>query len=234
MSLFVTGSESFIGKNLIAHCDAEGIPVSGIDAAVSSSGRFVHGDISDASVADAIPEGATIVHLAAISRDPDCRADPQRAFQVNMDGTLNLAAAARRRSAKQFIFASSEWVYGDVRNDETQVEDQAIDLTAMRSEYAITKLAAEQILRLSFADLPVSVLRFGIVYGPRDSNWSAFEAMASNVYNGKDIKVGSARTARRFIHVDDIVSGIMAVRGQPGFGIYNLSGDTLISLGDVV
>jgi len=234
MTLFITGSESFIGKNLIRLCNFAGIPVTGIDSAPASAKGFVQGDILDTAVADAIPEGATVVHLAAISRDPDCRADPKRAFDVNVGGTLNLAAASKRRKAAQFIFASSEWVYGDVRNDEVQVESQPIDLTGMKSEYAITKLVGEQLLKLDKAMETVTVLRFGIVYGPRAQNWSAVEALTNNVYRGNEIRVGSAKTARRFIHVDDICSGILAAQGRRGFEIFNLSGDTLVSLGDIV
>jgi len=234
MTLFITGSESFIGKNLIRLCNASGTQVTGIDSVPASAKGFVQGDILDPAVADAIPEGATVVHLAAISRDPDCRADPKRAFDVNVGGTLNLAAAAKKRKAAQFIFASSEWVYGDVRNDEVQVESQPIDLTNMKSEYAITKLVGEQLLKLDKALEAVTVLRFGIVYGPRAGNWSAVEALANNVYRGNEIKVGSAKTARRFIHVDDICSGILAAQGRRGFEIFNLSGDTLVNLGDVV
>lgn len=234
MTLFLTGSESFIGKNLIRLCSAAGTPVTGIDSVPASAKGFVQGDILDPAVADSIPEGATVVHLAAISRDPDCRADPKRAFDVNVGGTLNLAAAAKRRKAAQFIFASSEWVYGDVRNDEVQVESQPIDLTGMKSEYAITKLVGEQLLKLDRGLEAVTVLRFGIVYGPRAQNWSALEALANNVYCGNEIKVGSAKTARRFIHVDDICSGILAAQGRRGFEIFNLSGDMLVTLGDVV
>jgi nucleoside-diphosphate-sugar epimerase len=235
MSLFITGSEAFIGGNLIRVCQTKGMAVTGVDAIAPTRPGFKQADICDPAVADLIPEGATVVHLAAISRDPDCRADPIRAFKVNVEGTLNLAAAARKRGAKQFIFASSEWVYGDVRNDETQVESQPIDLTGMKSEYAISKLTAEQLLKLGMTEaMPITVLRFGIVYGPRDNNWSAVESLVNNVYRGNEIKVGSAKTARRFIHVDDIVSGILAAQDQKGFTIYNLSGDTLVSLGDVV
>jgi UDP-glucose 4-epimerase len=132
------------------------------------------------------------------------------------------------------IFASSEWVYGDVANNEVQTEDRPIDVTRMGSEYAFTKAVGEQCLRL-IAKLPaVTVLRFGIVYGPRAANWSAVESVFTNVRTKDEISVGAAATARRFIHVEDIVSGILAARGRTGFEIFNLSGDTLISLGDVV
>ena len=147
---------------------------------------------------------------------------------------MNVAAAAQNRGAAQFIFASSEWVYGDVRNDEVQLEDRAIDITAMKSEYAISKIVAEQLLKLTCTIPAVTVLRFGIVYGPRPSNWSAVEALFNSVRTRDEITVGARATARRFIHVDDIVSGILASQGRSGFEVFNLSGDRPVTLGEIV
>jgi len=175
-----------------------------------------------------------VVHLAAISRDPDCRADPGKAFDINVNGTLNVAAAALKRGAPQLVFASSEWVYGDVRNDEIQREDRSIDVTAMKSEYALSKIVGEQLLKLTSGLPAVTVLRFGIVYGPRTSNWAAVESLFNAARTQDEIKIGSAATARRFIHVDDIASGILASLGRSGFEVFNLSGDRPITLGEVV
>ena len=234
MTLFVTGSESFIGRALIARCRALGIDTAGIDSIAPTGVAGLQADIRDPAIADLIPEGATVVHLAAISRDPDCRADPRSAFDINVNGTLNIASAARKRKAAQLVFASSEWVYGDVRNDEVQLEDRPIDVTAMKSEYALTKIVGEQCLKLSCAQPAVTVLRFGIVYGPRRDNWSAVENLFNAVRTQEEVKVGAVKTARRFIHVDDIVAGILACRGRSGFEVFNLSGDRPVSLGEVI
>lgn len=234
LSIFLTGTESFIGRVLLDACRAQGIAVTGIDSQSAGNDGSTKADIRDAAIADLIPEGATVIHLAAVSRDPDCRADPKSAFDINVNGTLNVAAAAQARGAAQLIFASSEWVYGDVRNDEVQREDQAIDVTTMKSEYALTKIVAEQLLRLT-CDLPaVTVLRFGIVYGPRPSNWSAVEALFNAVRTRDEVTVGAKATARRFIHVDDIVAGLLASRGRQGFEVFNLSGDRPVTLGEIV
>lgn len=235
MTLVVTGARSFIGTPLIQRIRANGGAVVGLDALPAADGSL-QADIRDPAIANLIPEGAdALIHLAAISRDPDCRADPKTAFDINVTGTLNLIDAARKRGVKQFIFASSEWVYGDVRNDEVQVEDQSIDVTAMRSEYALTKVVGEQCLKLAHGQglCPVTVLRFGIVYGPRPGG-SAVEALFNSVRTKDEVTVGSLKTARRFIHVEDIVSGILASVGRSGFEIFNLSGDRLISLADVI
>lgn len=236
MTIVVTGAQGFIGRTLAAACRHQGIEVVGLDS-TASDGTSVQADIGDAAIGDVIPEGAdTVVHLAAVSRDPDCRADPQAAFAVNTVGTLNLFGAACRRNVRQFIFASTEWVYGDVRNDEVQVESQPIDSMAVRSIYALTKIAAEQSLKLTRQDtaIDVTVLRFGIVYGSRADNWSAVESLFNAVRTKDEVSAGSLGTARRFIHVDDIVTGILAARGRRGFETFNLSGDRLVTLGEVV
>jgi len=49
-----------------------------------------------------------------------------------------------------------------------------------------------------------------------------------------EIKVGSLRTGRCFIHVSDIASGILKSVGLDGFNIINLQGDKLVRLGDVI
>lgn len=234
MKLFVTGTESFIGKRLLAHCKKLGIEAVGIDSVVPTGTYAKQADIRDSAIADLIPEEATVVHLAAMSRDPDCRANPKGAFDINVNGTLNLAAAAEKRNAKQFIFASSEWVYGDVNNSGVQLEDNPIDVTTMKSEYALTKIVGEQCLKIACKLPSVTVLRFGIVYGPRPSNWSAVEALFNAVREKDLVSVGSLATGRRFIHVDDIASGVLKSVGRTGFEIFNLSGDKIITLGDVI
>ena len=234
MSVFLTGSVSFIGRVVIQRCQELGIVVSGIDSNAPGNTISNQADIRDPEIADIIPEGATVVHLAAISRDPDCRSDPKGAFDINVTGTLNVAQAAQQRRASQLIFASSEWVYGDVANDEVQYEDSSIDVTSMTSEYALSKIVAEQLLKLSFSTLAVTVLRFGIVYGPRPSNWSAVEHLFEAVRTKDEVTVGALATARRFIHVNDIVSGILASRGRSGFDVFNVSGDRPVTLGEVI
>jgi len=231
MQLFVTGTESFIGRALRARSHAEGIAFTGVDAAGQGTERA---DIRNPALADVMPEGATVVHLAAMSRDPDCRADPAGAFDINVNGTLNVAAAARRRKAPQLIFASTEWVYGEVSNDEIQREDRAIDVTRIKSEYAFTKIVGEQGLRMIGSLPTMTILRFGIVYGSRSANWSAVESLFNTLRTANQVKIGAAATARRFIHVDDIVSGILASVGRTGFETFNLSGDRLVTLGEVV
>jgi UDP-glucose 4-epimerase len=233
MKIFITGSESFIGGFLWTQLAAQGHDLSGIDASPSTRPGAVQMDLRDPRLADQIPQGATVIHLAAVSTDSLCKADPLSGFDVNISGTINLARAAAVRGASQFIFASTEWVYGDVGNAAVQTEDQPIDLGAIQGSYAVSKLVGENVLRLSGLQ-NVTVLRFGIVYGPRLKNWSAVESLVEKVYKAEPINVGSLNTSRRFINVSDLCSGILASLGRSGFEIFNLTGDSNVSLRDVI
>jgi UDP-glucose 4-epimerase len=235
MQIAVTGSQSFIGRRFIALARDRGIAVTGIDSLVGDPGDVVM-DIRDPQLPAAIAPGTdAVVHLAAISRDGDCRENPVAAFDVNVTGTLNVARACALQGVPQLVFASSEWVYGDAGTS-VQREDDPIDVQRIPGEYALSKIAAERALAIAAArDLKsVTVLRFGIVYGPRPSNWSAVESLFDKVASDKPISVGSLATARRFIHVDDIATGILAALGRSGLEVFNISGDVLVTLGDII
>jgi len=237
MDITIVGSEGFIAKAFNRHCQDNDIDVVGIDTVPAEDPNHVVMDLRSPDIDSVIPHGTdALIHLAAISRDQDCREDPYLAFDVNVMGTLNLIRAAAKRGVKQFIFASSEWVYGEVANAAIQTEDQAIDVTRIKSEYALTKIVAEQNLRIAYeqGSCPITILRFGIAYGPRPGNWSAVESLFNSVATQDTIKVGSRSTARRFVHVDDIAAAIGSAIGRTGFEIFNVSSDKLVTLGDVI
>ncbi|HYR89072.1 MAG TPA: NAD(P)-dependent oxidoreductase [Terriglobia bacterium] len=237
MKLVLTGSESFIGKALKRQCQEEGVETFGIDVAPSQESNHRQMSICSPEIAQAIPRDAdALVHLAAVSTEKACRADARVAFDVNVGGTINLVRAAQARGIKQFIFASTEWVYGEVGNSDTQTEDSPIDANRFTSEYALTKIVGERLLWLAHMrdTLSVTVLRFGIVYGPRPSNWSAVEHLFHAIRTTNAVEVGSLRTARRFIHVSDIASGILRAVGRNGFETFNLTGNVLITLRDII
>lgn len=238
MRIVVTGSESFIGKELRKHCRSEGLQIVTIDVAPSNESGHVQLDIRSPNVEEEIPLGAdALIHLAAVSTDSACRRDIKNAFDVNVGGTLSLIKAAEARRVKQFVFASSEWVYGGVETGDVQTEESPIDLARVLSEYALTKIVAERLLYMAHkqGSFSVTVLRFGIVYGPRPANWSAVEQLFHAVQTNATVEVkGSLKTARRFIHVSDIADGILRAVGQEGYEVFNLTGDVLITLGDII
>jgi len=237
MKLFITGSASFIGRELLRLCLERKIQVTGVDLLDSGSPNCLVADICSPKISEFIPfDTDAIIHLAALSRDNDCRDQAFKCFDLNVMGTLNLIDAAKAKGVKQFIFASSEWVYDSFENGKSKSEDSFINIMSHTSEYALSKLVSEANLKQKFYQgfCPVTILRFGIIYGPRKNNWSAVEYIFNAVATQDTLSVGSLKTGRNYIHVSDIALALLAAIGLKGFEILNIQGDKLITLGELI
>ena len=239
MRILVTGSESFIGKTLISQLQTTGHEIIGFDSLepTNPTYEFHQIDIRNPEINKLIPRNTDVlIHLAALSRDSDCKNKAIECFDVNVMGTLNLIKAAQLQNVKQFIFASSEWVYDKFIDSEEKNEDSEINIKNHNSEYALSKLVTESNLHQQYNNgfCNVTILRFGIIYGPRKSNWSAVESILHQVKTQENVSVGSLKTGRRFVHVSDITRGITHSFGLEGFNIINLTGNQINTLKDII
>ena len=79
------------------------------------------------------------------------------------------------------------------------------------------------------------ILRFGIIFSDRsDKRGSALEKLFYEVKNKNEVKVGSKKTGRKFIHIADIISGIIKSSKKRGIHILNLTGNKLITLDEII
>ena len=237
-TLVVTGSSGFVGEMLALVAIRQGYEVIGIDFKKSSklSCLQLELDLTSENFFDEIPENSTIIHLASLSTDGACRANPLLALDANLRATALVLENAVKSKASHFVFASSEWVYPELPKIVSQSEKDELKLTSLNSLYAMTKLFGESLIRVD-SKIPYTILRFGIVYGPRFPPGSAAESIAWKIYLNEEVKIGSKNTARRFIHVSDLINGILkCVEIGPSFlnqKTINLSGAELVSLYDV-
>lgn len=236
MSVFVTGAASFIGQQLIRQCADTGLRTTGVDLVHVRRPGFTVADIRDPEFRRTIPEGTeAAIHLAGLSRPQDCSGRMADWLETNVMASCNVLRAAVSRGVRQVIFASSEWVY-DQFGEAPCREDEPIDPLGLTSEYGLSKLLAEMVMRREAerAGIALTVLRFGIVYGPRPSNWSAVESLYASVARDESVTVGSRATARHFIHVADVAAAIRASIGQDGCETFNIQGPALVTLGEVI
>jgi nucleoside-diphosphate-sugar epimerase len=238
-SLVITGSSGFVGEKLAICAMSKGYKVIGIDLKKSNklSCRQLELDLSYENFYEEIPENSTIIHLASLSTDGACKSNPIMALDANIRATALLLDNAMKSKAPHLIFASSEWVYPELSNIIAQNEKDELKITSLNSLYAMTKLFGESLIRVD-SKVPYTILRFGIVYGPRFPPGSAAESIAWKVYSDEEVKIGSKNTSRRFIYIDDLISGILnCIETGPLFlnqKIINLSGSELISLENLV
>ena len=234
--IFITGTESFVGKELIKQLD-DSYQITGCDIIKPTDDRFFKSDIGSEKIFEIVPDNVdAIIHLAALSTDPQCSNNAYNCFDVNIMGTLNLINVAQTKKCKQFIFASSEWVYDNCTNQEEKTEDSVINIANLDSEYALSKIVGEVNLKQKYNHgfCDTSILRFGIIYGTRKNNWSAVESIFNTVKSKNQIEIGSLKTGRCFVHVKDIAKGIKKAIGLKGFNVINLEGREFITLGKII
>ena len=174
-----------------------------------------------------------IVHLAALTGTRQSVQYPTAYCDVNTTGTLNVLEAARLNGVKHVFFTSSAVVHG-VRAQAPMKECDDVD-TPM-SLYAASKRAAE-LLCYSYSychKLPVTIFRLFTVYGTWCRPSSMPMRIASDITEGKSIKViNNGHLVRDFTYVDDVVDGMMfalssppvATTGVP-YALYNLGRST--------
>jgi len=106
------------------------------------------------------------------------------------------------------------------------------------SPYGVSKLAAEQLCYLYFANfgVPAVSLRYFTVYGPRQRPDMAFHKFLRAAILGEPITVyGDGEQTRDFTFVSDAVTANVAAaaRGIPG-RVYNIGGGSRVSVNEVL
>lgn len=129
---------------------------------------------------DAIYHAAGLVHQKQTKNDP---AYLEKYRQVNRDLTLSLAEKAKAAGVRQFLFLSTEAVYGLTAPYGKEIVITKDTPTAPKDNYGISKLEAEQGLRaLESPDFRVVILRPPLIYGKNcTGNFRTLEKMAQTL-----------------------------------------------------
>ena len=199
---------------------------------------FVKGDILDKECLDSIfskYDIYKIVHLAAIAGVRPSLMNPQEYVDVDIKGTVNLLEIAKKYRVEQFIFGSSSSVYG-INSKIPFTEEDRIDLQI--SPYATAKRCAELYCATYhyLYRIPVTILRFFTVYGPRQRPDMVIHKFTRLMSQGKSISMfGDGKSERDYTYIDDIVDGILkAIQKNIKFEIFNLGNSKTIKLQELI
>lgn len=221
MRVLVTGGAGFIGSNLCRQLAQHyrHLQVTALDDLSTGDAanledvdvELVEGSILDRPLLDRLLAGVdAVVHLAALPSVPRSLKDPERSWDVNATGSLQVLEAARAVGA-HVIVASSSSVYG-ATPELPKHEDLP---TRPMSPYAASKLAAEA-LALAYAhsfQLDVLAFRFFNVYGPGQAAGHAYAAViptfVDRALRGEPLPVyGDGQQSRDFTYVGTVVDVI--------------------------
>ncbi|MBS3766241.1 GDP-mannose 4,6-dehydratase [Candidatus Bipolaricaulota bacterium] len=181
------------------------------------------------------PVPKRVAHLAALAGVRPSLVSPTKYVDTDIKGTVNLLKMARQHDVERFVFGSSSSVYGI--NDQVPFsEDHVTDLQI--SPYAAAKKSAEQYCKTYnlLYDIPIAVIRFFTVYGPRQRPEMAIHKFARLMDQGEPIPMyGDGTSERDYTYVDDIVGGIVAaLNADCDFEIFNLGNSETIQLRDLI
>ena len=219
MSVLVTGADGFIGQMLCRLLVGHGFP---LRTAVRFSGgtqpaqQVVVGDIhGQTEWSEALVGVAAVVHLAAHVHARGTNEDQDDLyFQVNTEGTLNLARQAAAVGVRRLIFVSTIKVLGEGREEPYS----EVDNPQPQDAYGLSKLRAEEGLRQIAAEtgLEVCILRPPLVYGPGVR--ANFLQLLRWVDRGVPLPLAAVTNRRSLVAVGNLVDAIITCIDHPAAG----------------
>lgn len=162
-----------------------------------------------------------VMHLAAISNDPMGDLNPQITYDVNRDGSIRLAALAKKAGVSRFLFSSSCSIYGKSDKPYMVETDPTVPLTA----YAISKIETEKaVSAMADEHFSPAFLRNSTAYG--HSAMLRIDLVVNNllacaIARG-DIRIMSDGSPwRPLVHCKDIARAFVAFLEAPKKTIHN-------------
>jgi nucleoside-diphosphate-sugar epimerase len=250
--ILVTGGAGYIGSLLVSELLRDQCYVTAIDSLLFGGEslvpylhhpnlHFVKADVTEPrTIKDAVrgeqftdgkwPRPDAVVHMAAIVGFPACQAvGRQVAWRYNVDATRLVFEQSCDLGIPRFVFSSTYSNYGLMADGKPVTEESSLN---PQSLYAETKIAAEQyLLAHKHEGCAPLVFRFATLYGisPRTRFDLIVNQFVLDAYTRRHLLIYQRGYSRSFVHVRDVVRGIMLglnapeekVRGQ----VYNLGAE---------
>lgn len=235
MKVLVTGGSGFIGSHVVDKLRDKGVIVRVFDAIIPNYRddiEFYQGSILDFNALWFAMNGIdAVMHLAAVADVKDVYNDPHYSESINVRGAINVLEAARKANVKRVIYGSTTWVYSEAEGVNV---DEKTPLHAPSHLYTATKLTGEYYCQSysKLYGLEITILRYGIPYGPRARDGAVIPIFVRKALNGEPLTIaGDGSQFRKFIYVEDLAEGnVLALRSIAKNKIYNLDGKEKVTI----
>ena len=241
-NILVTGGAGFIGSALVRELLKEEANVIVYDnflygdrsnlAEVEDQIYIVNGDILSWKIYAAMKEHKVkyVFHLAAEPYIPHCYDNPEKFFDVNVKGTMNLLMACKTFDVKRIVHFSTSEVFGTAQYTPMDENHPTLPL----STYAVSKLAADRTCFVFNHEhkIPIIILRPFNCYGPRETQPYVIPEIITQLSKTNLVKLGNIKAKRDFTYVEDTARGAIEILQSdiPNGEVVNLGSNKAYSI----
>jgi nucleoside-diphosphate-sugar epimerase len=217
VTVLVTGATGLLGSHVVDLLVERGERVRALVRRGDNHERLTKlgvevccGDLGDHRSLEAVVQGMErVLHCAAKTGPWGPEAEYLR---INVEGLKALVEAALAAGVQRFVHVSSITVHG---NDVRGTADETAPLRVEPNPYSRTKVAGERLLAALVSEraAPITIVRPGWIYGPRDS--ASFARFATLIRDGKMLVIGSGTNHVPLIYVRDAAEGVILASMAP-------------------
>ena len=232
--ILLTGAAGHIGKRLSKKFLSDGIDFVGIDYVNNPelpADKFVQMDVRDSGVFDLLRDRKVdaVIHMAFITKP---KMDPELSYDIDINGSKNIAECAGKNGVKKVVFISSGRVYGNPAAPGGIYDKEGNYLNPGEDKYAQNKIEAENIFiqASNKYDFTLAILRLGIVNWPGGGEGMG-DMIKRTSKNGKFMKLAGKNPPIPLVHVNDVIDACINAVGKEGiFDIYAEGKMTLVEI----
>ena len=211
--VLVTGASGFVGSHLAEKLAQNKVRVhllvrktSRIPFEPGPLMRLCYGDVTNLESVKAAAKGVGVIyHLAGILRGSNF----QKLNEVNAEGTRNVCETALGiKNLKRLVYVSSLSAAGPSLDGKPIKESDPCQPVSL---YGATKRKGEEIAETYLKKFPITNLRPGAVYGPRETDILEYFKMVQKGW----VFLPRLRQTISFIHVDDLINAILLAGHSP-------------------
>lgn len=233
MRICLTGATGYLGGGLARALVAGGHELRCVVRDPARAGDLerlgavcLRGDIADRySLREAMSGCDWVVHAAAVVGQGR---PPEEMERVNVAGSENVASLAYKLGVGRFLSISSVAFFGGSARDGSASDERAPVLTPLPTPYADTKHRGERAIRgWEERGLALNTVYPSLVYGPPGKAEGANAFLAGLARGGYPVVVAGDRITT-WVHVDDVVDGVLRVLDRaPSGRDYLLAGEAI-------
>jgi len=232
--IFITGSNGFIGKNLVEKLDQKFIKYKILKRHKSNKFKNIKTDYYNFPKVFASNKNI-LIHLSSPALVNLHRKKTNsfnkiiESFEKEIENSISLINFCKKNKFKKIIYISSSSVYGDRKFKKSFKET---DKPNPISYYAKIKLAVEALIKKKFKN--TVVLRLFHVYGKNDDPRRLIPTLLNSKKNNK-VKLQDCLQVVDPIHVDDVCKIILNFyNSNINSGLFNVGNSSPVKLRDIV